>query len=158
MTPQPEHQAEFARPPGLLAKFRRFLSVGAIGFIVDAVVFFGLVSGLGVHYAWGRVSASFVALVVTWLLNRRLTFTQGKVDVASVEFLRYLGASSIGAGANLAALSLIAPHDVALAHSPSYVVGAAVGLIVNFFLYDRFVFYGRSKPVALDPKPPELSP
>jgi putative flippase GtrA len=143
---------------GLLPKFNRFLGVGALGFLIDAIVFFTLASGLGLHYAWARVAASFVALVATWLLNRRLTFSQGRVDAAPVEFLRYLGASAAGAGANLAALSLIAPYDAAWAHGPSYVVGAAVGLVVNFFLYDKFVFHGRAGSVSRDAEPPEQVP
>lgn len=149
--------APHSRASALLQTFRRFLGVGAVGFLVDALAFFALVSGLGVHYVWSRIAASFIALLVTWLLNRRVTFSAGRADPAPVEFLRYLGASAAGASSNLVALSVIAPYDAAFAHIPSYLAGAAVGLVVNFFLYDKFVFHGRARPVALNPKPPESS-
>jgi putative flippase GtrA len=139
----------------LIRRFPSFLGVGAIGFLIDAAVFFGLTGLFSVRYGWARVVASIIALTATWLMNRTRTFSDGRVYSAPVEFLRYLAASAAGAGSNLAALSLVAPHDAALHHVPAYIIGAAVGLVVNFFLYDRFVFHGRSKPGALRPLPTE---
>jgi putative flippase GtrA len=142
----------------LVSKFPRFLGVGAIGFLIDACVFFGLTAGLSLAYGWARVVASLVALTATWLMNRNSTFADGRADTAPVEFLRYLAASLAGAGANLAALSMVAPYDQALHHIPAYAVGAAVGLIVNFLLYDKFVFHGRAGRHQTRPLPPENTP
>lgn len=139
-------------------KFQRFLGVGAIGFVIDATAFFGLTQALRVHYVVARIAASLVALTATWTMNRRLAFAAGRLDSPVVEFKRYLIASAAGAAANLAALSAIAPIDAAYAHIPSYVVGAGVGLVVNFLLYDKFVFQGR-KPTAERASPaPETKP
>lgn len=128
----------------VVGKLPQFLGVGAIGFVVDACVFFGLTVGLGIAYGWARAAASLIALVVTWRLNRTSTFVDGRVDTAPVEFLRYLAASLLGAGANFAMLSVIVPYDSAFLHVPAYIAGTAAGLIVNFLLYDKFVFRGRS--------------
>ena len=102
----------------LIGKFPQFLGVGAIGFLIDACVFFGLTAGLSVAYGWARVAASLVALTATWLMNRNSTFADGRIDRAPVEFLRYLAASLAGAGANLATLATIAPYDQATAPHP----------------------------------------
>ncbi len=142
----------------LITKFPSFLGVGAIGFIVDACFFFGLTLAFGVAYGWARIVASLVALTVTWLLNRASTFADGRIHTAPVEFLRYLMASSAGAAANLAALSWVAQYDQALRHAPAYIVGAAVGLAVNFLLYDRFVFQGRAAGSTAAPLPPKDNP
>jgi putative flippase GtrA len=123
----------------LLATFSRFLGVGAVGFVVDAAVFFCVTQLLHQHYVTGRVAASFIAILVTWALNRRFTFAAGRHQPLQ-EFLRYFGASLIGAAANLAVLSLIAPFDAALAHVPAYVAGTAAGLVANFALYQWVVF------------------
>ena len=128
-------------------KISRFLGAGVVGLLIDATTFFGLTQGLKVHYAAARIAASLFALTATWTMNRRLAFVAGRRDNAVIEFTRYLIASAAGAAANLAALSAIVPFDAAFAHLPSYIVGAIVGLAVNFMLYDKFVFTGR-KPDA----------
>ncbi|MGO4677618.1 GtrA family protein [Bosea sp. 2YAB26] len=142
----------------MVSKLPQFLGVGAIGFLIDACVFFGLTAGFAVGYGWARVAASLAALTSTWLMNRNSTFADGRADTAPVEFFRYLAASLAGAGANLATLSMIAPYDQALHHIPAYVIGAAAGLIVNFLLYDKFVFHRRAGRSPMRPLPPEDAP
>jgi putative flippase GtrA len=139
-------------------KFQRFLGVGAVGFIIDATVFFGLIHGQKFHYAVARIAASLVALTTTWMLNRRMVFAAGRLESAFVEFARYLVASSVGAAVNLATLAAIAPFDAGYAHLPSYVVGAGVGLVVNFLLYDKFVFQDRKPAAERTPPAPETKP
>lgn len=129
----------FARKAGL------FLSVGAVGLVVDASVFFGATAALGLTFTPARLLASLVALTVTWVLNRSLAFRSGRLKNIAAEYLRYLAASSVGALANLAAAYPIALYDSGLHHLPAYIVGAAVGLSVNYLLYDRLVFSGGRK-------------
>jgi len=129
----------------LLQKAGLFLGVGAVGLLVDALVFFSATAWLGLAFILSRVLASLTALTVTWGLNRSLAFRTGRLANILVEYLRYLAASSAGALANLAAAYPIALQDAALYHLPAYVVGAAVGLVVNYLLYDRLVFSGNRK-------------
>lgn len=131
--------------PDILKKAGLFLSVGAVGLVVDAVVFFSATALFHLGFALSRLLASFVALSVTWSLNRSLAFRTGRLSNVLVEYLRYLAASSAGALANLAASYPIALYDVRLHHLPAYAVGAAVGLVVNYLLYDRLVFSGNRK-------------
>jgi len=127
-----------------MAKFGLFLIAGALGFVTDAAVFFGLLYGLGLGPAWCRIIASCVAITVTWALNRSLAFKRDRVDAASVEFAKYFLASLTGAFANLLVLLAIIPFDSAAYHIPAYIFSAAAGLAVNYMLYSRAVFYGRA--------------
>lgn len=139
----------------LIQKFRQFLGAGALGFIIDAAVFFWLSQFAGIHHRWARIAASFVALTATWIMNREHAFAACRSDAAFVEYLRYLVASSAGAGANLIVLSLIAQYSTSLHQIPGYISGALAGLIVNFLLYDRFVFQKRVKIAPDHPTPSE---
>ncbi|MFN8722446.1 MAG: GtrA family protein [Rhodospirillales bacterium] len=124
----------------MTAKAPRFAGVGAIGFAVDAGLFFALTLALGAPAVAAKAGATSVAVVVTWALNRTLTFRTAGQGGRGAEFLRYGAASLAGALSNLAAFVLVAPFDAALLHAPAYVVGAAVGLVVNYTLCDRIVF------------------
>lgn len=126
-----------ARAP--LEKFTRFLGVGALGMLVDATVFSAMLIGFGLHHGLGRVVASWAAMSATWLLNRRYVFVAGGRSVTG-EYFSYLASSAMGAFANL--LSYLAFHALfpQLGHVPPYVIGAIIGLFVNFLLYDRVTF------------------
>lgn len=129
----------------VFSRVRRFLGVGAIGFVVDALVFFTSLNGLGLPAVTGRIIASAIAIIVTWLLNRRYTFGDRPARHQLVAFLRYGAASLSGAAANLTVLAVVSSYDEALGHVPSYLAGTAAGLIVNFLLYDRVVFSNSRK-------------
>ncbi|MGB3864279.1 MAG: GtrA family protein [Xanthobacteraceae bacterium] len=121
----------------------RFLVVGSIGFATDATVFFGCVYELGWLIVSARVAASLIAMTVTWLLNRSITFADGRMERQSFEYVKYLIASLIGMSANLIVLDIASVFDRGLYHVPSYLLGAAAGLVVNYTLYDRLVFNAR---------------
>lgn len=136
---------ELPSPPrdGVAQKAPRYLGVGAIGFGIDAVVFFTLIGPFGTYFGVARLAASFIAVTVTWLLNRTLTFRSGRTGTVAGEYVRYLVASALGALANLAAFSACAPFDAGLGHVPAYGMGALAGILVNFTLYDNMVFGAR---------------
>lgn len=124
----------------LMRRFKRFLGVGAIGFVVDAGVFFTALTLLGVRPVVARLIASSIAIAATWRLNRRYTFADRQARHPLQEFLRYGAASLAAAAANLVGVALLSPFDAAYGHVPSYIAGTAAGLVVNFVLYERFVF------------------
>jgi len=128
-----------------VTKINRFIGVGTVGFLVDASVFFGLTLSLGAPYAYARISASLVAIALTWLLNRSKTFVGQSVDPPAKEFLRYLAASLIGAMVNLTTMSAVSMYGTLLWHIPAYVAGAITGMIANYLLYNNIVFHGRNR-------------
>ena len=129
-------------PSRFLTRFYSFLGVGLAGVVADAAIFFTALS-LGAHFLSSRLLASLIAITLTCLLNRLLTFSQGRLNGLLTEYLRYVVASSVGAVANAAISFPVSQFDAAYRHLPAYVAGAVAGLIVNFFLYDNVVFTGK---------------
>jgi len=113
--------------------------VGACGFIVEA----SLIALLQYGFEWRALACRAVsfpaAVLVTWWLNHRYTFT----IVGGVrELLRYLGTQGLGLLTNLVAFTALVrlvPELDRRALVP-LVVGSALGLAVNFVLAKRVVF------------------
>ena len=130
-----------ARPPSTLL---RFAVVGTIGFLVDGAILQALVS-LG---GWGPVPARFasfsVAVVVTWLLNRRFTFQatgpKGPPPLRSVA--RYIVVSVAGAGINVGTFTALVLLSDAMAAFPiiPLAAGSIVALVFNYLGSKHFAF------------------
>jgi putative flippase GtrA len=124
----------------------RFAMIGSIGFLVDAAVLTGLVSGLG----WGLYEARGVsfslAVSVTWYLNRRFTFTERRSADRKREYARYVAVQIIGALINLGVYALVASGFPALAAYPviPLAAGSSVAMLFNFLASRRFAFVASS--------------
>ena len=121
------------------AQLLRFAVTGVIGLVVDVAVLYGaLALGCG-HYS-GRLLSFLAAVVVTWRINRRYTFSPSGSQWS--EWWRYLGAMSGGALLNLGTYTLTlwllppAPWLPAL----GVALGALVGMTLNFLSAKFFVF------------------
>jgi putative flippase GtrA len=84
--------------------FPRFLIVGTLGFLVDAGGTYLLI-GLGLHALAARPPATALAILATWLANRRFTF---RVDEQRTwgELLRYAAVALATAAFNVGAYSV----------------------------------------------------
>ena len=81
----------------------RFLVVGGVGFVVDAVALLVMVHWAGLSPVWSRIPSLMIALTVTWLLHRSFTFRSSRRRPASAaEWLRFVVANGIGNALNLA--------------------------------------------------------
>jgi len=121
-----------------MRNFFLFASVGTVGFLVDAGILFALISYFGPYLA--RLCSFFVAVLVTWRLNRLFTF-KSQQDGWS-EFKRYFASQSIGAGLNYFIYALAIFTFGWMAEFPLLALGlgSIAGLTVNFILAKRFVF------------------
>lgn len=121
-------------------KFGRFLFAGGLGFLVDLAAFEGLAI-LG-HQPWwlARPLALFLALITTFVINRRLAFRTQEKGPLLLLFFRYLAASATGLAVNLSLFTLIGWMVPGPSGLFAFAVGVGGGLLVNFQLYDRFVF------------------
>ena len=80
--------------------FLRFCVVGTVGFLTDLLLLYA-VMWLGPGAIVARFISAFVALAVTWQLNRRLTF--GATERSSLkEGGQYYLVNGIGFGVNMA--------------------------------------------------------
>lgn len=119
-----------AMPPWAGQVFR-FGITGGLGFVVDVGIL-QLLLRVGVSPYAGRVVSIAVAIVVTWLLHRRLTF-RTEVPPSWREFgafaLQSLAGAAINYAVYAAAVAAGAPPIV------GQVVGTAIASVFNFFRY-----------------------
>ncbi|HEX5532240.1 MAG TPA: GtrA family protein [Actinomycetales bacterium] len=149
-------------PDGPLSRFvnRRmltFLAVGGTGYVVD-VASFNLLRSTpwlgGVDPSYARVAAVAVAMVVTYLGNRLLTWRGESGDDRRREVSLFVVFNVIGLGFSVA--SLVVSHDLLgltsrLADNISAnVVGLALGTVFRYWSYSRFVFAPTSPPARTD--------
>ncbi len=116
--------------------FLRFGLVGGIGFVVDGGGTW-LLAHLGVPPLLARVPPLLAAIVVTWLLNRTLTFKVDKPK-SRAELMRYATVALSSALMNF----LLYSAFVFAGMPPLLAVAAATILLLlySFFAYRRMVF------------------
>jgi putative flippase GtrA len=128
----------------LAGQLARFGIVGGLAFGIDAVILAGLVE-LGLTPFVGRIGSIAVAIVFTWLMNRRLTF---KVEAPPSwrEFAHYVAISLMGASINYLVFSAAtlgkAPMLLALA------LGTACAMGFNFVRYRALLSRGADEAQA----------
>ena len=117
-------------------EFLRFVVVGAVGFAVDGGGTWLLVRG-GLPPVAARIGPLLAAIVVTWLLNRSLTFHVERPK-SRVELARYAAVALSSAGFNFVLYSGL----VLLGVHPLVAVAMATLLLLfySFFAYRRMVF------------------
>jgi putative flippase GtrA len=122
-----------------MKRLASFVVVGGIGFVADAAALALLLRMTPVGPFAGRLLSIAFALVVTWLLNRSLTFGQSSRRLA-IEGARYGG---IGLATSLvnylvyAALLFALPQTLPLV---ALAVGSLVAMALSFLGYSRLVF------------------
>lgn len=122
-------------------EFIIFTLVGTSAFVVDAGILYLLKEYFGIY--WGRVLSFLTAVLATWLLNRRWTFSHLSSGLAtSREFFVYLALMLVGGSVNYAVyLWLVVSYQLVLKHAVIGVaVGSLAGMLVNF-LTSRFILF-----------------
>ena len=101
----------------------KFCVVGAIGYVVNLVVYVLLLKGAGFHYMPAAIGSFLVAVANNYMLNRIWTFraTRGHVGAQGWRFLVVSTASLL---ANLALLHLMVTAGV------GEIIGQAVAIIL----------------------------
>ncbi len=112
-----------------------FLIVGTIGFIVDGGGVWLLTSLTTVSPIIARVPAMSIAIIVTFCLNRSLTFRAHHQSIFK-SFIAYLSANAVSQGFNFMLYSLLLLMSAFLYDTP--VVALAISSIAAMSL--SFVF------------------
>ena len=118
----------------------RFLLVGGIGFLIDAVALLLLVHGAGMSPVWARIPSLLIALTAAWWLHRSFTFAwAGETAPSSREWLRFVAANAFGNGLNLCIYwVLIRPLGWGILLSLTIASVVAAG--INYVMSARWVF------------------
>lgn len=135
----------FQRIPPAHRQFIAFCSVGLVGLIVDDGSLSILNRGLGLDpYTARLISELAIAMTVTWLLNRSITFRNRRDQPLWQEYLRFAAVNSVGNLANYAAYSGLIGYVSPFTQIPELAIpiGTAVGVAFNFTGSKYLVFRG----------------
>ena len=121
-----------------LTQFGRFAVVGGLGFIVDSCVTLSLIHR-GIDPYTARIFAIALAMMVTWRLNRALTFSASGSNQAT-EGIRYFTVAIIAAVLNYMIYAGLVFSFPTL--SPLIAIVIAIGSVtlLSFMGYRRLVF------------------
>lgn len=124
----------------LVHEFRRFGTVGLVGFVVDTLLVYAARDSLGLYGA-GLVSY-LAAATTTWALNRAWTFAGRGSGSAVRQWLVFLGANLLGAVLNRGVFFLLVWLVPVCAAHPILAIAAGVGagMFANFGMARRVVF------------------
>ncbi|WP_082575275.1 MULTISPECIES: GtrA family protein [unclassified Nocardioides] len=132
-----------------------FLAVGGAGYVVDVLAFNWLrgqpLTG-SLDPAVSKVLAVCVAMVVTYLGNRLLTWRERSSDTRR-EVITFVVLNLIGLG--IAVATLVLSHDVLGFTSPladnisANIIGLGLGTAFRYWSYRRFVFTAAPEPRAI---------
>jgi putative flippase GtrA len=128
-------------------RFRSFIAVGAVGFLVDAGLLAALTHGAGWSPWLARVPSFLTAVTATWLLNRRTTFAGRGRQSRSLEAIGYGTIQVCGALINLAVFGFCLARFPQLAAAPllPFALGSAVAMLFNYVAASRLL-YARRRP------------
>lgn len=116
----------------------RFLGVGGLGLIVDIAVF-TLVAAHGVHPLLARVVSLAAATLVTWRLNRALTFDRSGRRSAD-EALRYAAVAASAQAVSYAVFALLVMTVLGAVPQLAVLIGAALAALFSYAGQSLFAF------------------
>jgi putative flippase GtrA len=116
----------------------RFLMVGGIGLVTDLCVF-TVIAAWGHHPLAVRLVSLGVATVVTWRLNRALTFARsGRAQ--HDEAMRYALVTAVAQGTSYAVFAALVLTVLGGLPQAALVGGAAIGALVSYNGHRLFAF------------------
>ena len=129
-------------PAAVIQQARRFIIVGAIGFLVDGGILTLLHGIFEFSLLHARLWSFSAAVTLTWYLNRQHTFAASKDVHAVHEWGRYAIVNSIGALLNLGIFFWLTYSFDILATWPiiPLAIAASIALIFNFFASRHLAF------------------
>lgn len=132
--------------------------VGIAGLAVDSAILLALNGWLGPYVA--RLFSFAAAVLTTWVLNRRFTFSTRQSGVGLwYELGRYFVAMLGGGAVNYATYAALVAGTAMVARWPvlGVVAGSLAGMGVNFTLARLFVFAQPADPVHEQEAPSEAA-
>jgi len=130
----------------LFREFFFFGLAGVAGFVVDTGVLYLLKADLGNYRA--RAISFLCAVVVTWLVNRSLTFRHKSSQKTLVrEFFHYLGMMLASGAVNYLTFVIVVSQLEVAHRQPVWgvVAGSLAGMVINY-LQLRLLMFRHTKP------------
>jgi putative flippase GtrA len=124
------------------AQFLSFSAVGAIGFLIDAGVFFALTALLSWSILAARTLSASASIGATWAMNRATTFADSRSPRRGPELARYVVVQLGGLAVNFGVFALALWIAEPLRRTPvvALAMGSAAALAFNFVSARLLVF------------------
>ena len=121
-----------------------FTLAGLAGLAVDAGLFVLLTRTLSWSIAPARTVSVCCMVLVTWMLNRAVTFARHRSPRRGAELVRYAAVQASGLAVNIGVFALCLRLSPALRQVPlaPLILGAAAGFAFNFAAMRTWVFRG----------------
>jgi len=116
----------------------RFLGVGGIGLLSDIGIF-TIISVLGLNVLVARLGSLAIATLVTWQLNRALTFERSGREQHQ-EALRYFAVTAVAQGTSYAVFAILALTVLAAQAQLAILIGAVVAAGLSYNGHFRLTF------------------
>jgi putative flippase GtrA len=129
---------------GRLPRLVRFAAVGGLGLLTDLGAF-TVVAGFGHHPLAARLASLGIATLVTWRLNRLLTFARSN-RAQTDEAMRYLAVTAVAQGTSYAVFATLVLTALAALPQAALIGGAAAGALVSYNGHRLFAFAPRAHP------------
>ena len=126
-----------------MKQFLKFGLIGTIGFIIDASILLFLVNVLLLEISTSRFFSFLIAVLVTWLLNRKFTFNNKKSNYSKRrEYSYYLSIQTLGVFFNYAIFIILVktmPFFEQYLVLP-LAVSSIIIMFFNFFMLKKRVY------------------
>ena len=119
----------------------RFLGVGAAGLLTDLAIF-TLIIAHTPHPLLARLGSLAVATIVTWRLNRALTFDHSGRR-ATDEAMRYATVAAVAQAASYTVFAVLVVTVLSALPQLAVLIGAAAGALVSYSGQALFAFRPR---------------
>lgn len=125
-----------------MKQFIKFGFVGGIGFLVDALILLILVHKLNMDINISRVFSFLFAVLVTWLLNRKFTFSLNSKYKKRKEYIYYMSIQTIGALLNYTIfISLVYSYKVFQEYLIlPLAIASIIVMFFNFFMIRNKIY------------------
>jgi putative flippase GtrA len=120
----------------------RFLGVGGFGLITDLSVF-TVLAAHGMHPLLARLFSLAAATLVTWRLNRALTFDHTGRPQRD-EAMRYVAVTAAAQGTSYAVFAALVLTVLGTLPQAALVIGAAAGALIAYNGHRLFAFAPKS--------------
>src|ERR1022692_4642326 len=130
------------RRPANWLQLVRFGLVGAVGFVVNLVVYTLFVHPIGVDYHVAAVAAWLVAVMNNFVLNRHWTF-DARGGQARFQAVRFVVVSLVAFGCSLLLLTLLV-ESAGMAKVPAQAIAVAASTPLNFLGNKLWSFRSRA--------------
>lgn len=118
--------------------FYRFAIVGAAGFLVDACIFYTLITLFSISYNEARIFAFLMATLTTWLGSRFVSFIHINRSDAIQQLLKHCSCAGFSFIFNYTTFQLLLFLRAPLAIA--FIAGFFAGMLSNYVISRRLAF------------------